>query len=674
MKKRQFKVSVEGMLRVEEERPIQPSGVLKKQTYPWATLDDVPAFALSTLSQLYNTLIKPFERSYGTVIYGPSSHVCGPDCGSWGRSVLLHTGEKLQLKFSPRTMLEDEHAGIALISVKMTNSTGLSSVRTAILFAPELEIPPGVDSMRRSCALLGPRGTHLLLISFFKQHTPSIKPNQLSTASWTINPHGCGSVRSTTFSVTNVLAKKGGKKGKRADQQSTSNAYKNFDHSTANLVAPGTSGMLIAAEISNCDMPDSERRPSAPIHVNEWQRLMETATNGVLEDDAEIGQSAIAASVAITELLSGEGIISMLSNEFFHGALPDNLHNPLGMGLIICMAVRIAMVPGLHGLKNSAIVDQVASAEIRSIFEAQMHEIPFLNRMYAIDVALNMAKKNTSTTRASNSNFNAKTLVDDQLNYWHRAGQSIVTSLYGPGTSLDRPLKSRFGTPWRYHDPLLAARDTKAIDLGVSVHHIRDGARINLATISVRRVQLMRLLVEVEKYLRNGVFIETRMMPPNDDALAGEQMVNNHVRLQELILPQVQKHFEEGKNCDFSSQRQMQDELYKCYNMAAVAQATLDMTEALTAGPVVHFKHKIGAYLVADSQSSPCCDCNRSVHVLQGIMLMHGAGECVVCHAKRCLACSAKYGHPPLTADSKPWSVQCLRCGSDPARDHPRNK
>ena len=657
------------MLKIEEAA--RRTFSVWKPPKPWATLDDVPEFALATMSQMYGTLIKPFENAYGVVIYGPVQHNCGPDCGRWGRRVQLPTNEMMQLKFSPRTMLEDAHDGIALISIRVTNNFGHSSVRTAILFPPELDIPAGIDPMRRCCSVLGPSGLHMMMVSFFKQHNPTAGSNQLSSASWTTDPFGYGSVRSTTFSVTNIVPNKGGKKSKGNDHKPE---YRNFDHGSATLVAPGTSGMLLAAEITNCDMPDSARRAAEPIHSKEWTKLMDTATEGVCREDAEVGRGAIAASVAITELLSGEGIIGMLSNEFFHGALPDKLHNPLGNGLMIFMAVRIAMVPGMHGLRAGSMADQIAAANVRSLFEAQMEPIPFLKKMWAVDIAINMAKKNTKSARNYGGRADISGLVYDQINYWHRVGQSVITSIYGPGTSLDRPLPTRFGVPWRFLDPLMAAEDFKSIDIGIKAHDIRENARINLASIAMRRTQLMRLLIETEKYLRTGHFVDKQLQPKNDDATVTAQMAVNQVTLNELIMPQIKEQMAAGEKIDMPSHKEIQDKLYACYSMSAISQATIDMTEALTAGPVVHNKHRIGAYLVSESQVSPCCDCGQDVHVLQGIMFMYSYGECTSCHAKRCLECSSKYGLNMLMNGNGTFGRKCLSCGAEPPRAHAEKK
>lgn len=660
------------MLKIESKSLPTPTNPLptdapQKIKVPWGNLDDVPEFALSTLLQLYNVLIKPFERAYGIIIHGPIDLETSARAGHWGRRVQLPTGELLQLKFSPRNMLEEAHDGIAMIAVKVSNAFGGVHVRTAILFPPEVDVPPHLDLLRRSRSVLGPRGLHMLLISFFKSHYPlDPRSNQVTSASWTTDPFGYASVRSTTFSITNTIPNKS-----RKTKNSASKAeYPNFDHRTANSVAPGTSGMLTAAEISNCDMPDSARRAAEPINEKQWSKIIETAAEGVCRDDAEVGRGAIAASIAITELLSGEGIIGMLSNEFFKGALPDQLHNPLGNGLLICMAARIAMLPGIHGLKSGSMMDEIANAEVRSLFEAQMQPLPFMNKMWALDVVINTAKINTKSIRNFGWCDDPKTLVNDQLVYWQRVGQSIITSIYGTGTSLDKPPSNRFGVPYKFTSALLSARDARAVELGVHQHNIREPARISLSSTATVRQQFVRLMLETEKYLRTGYFVDTQLAPKNDDASATSNMLANHLMIQNLLMPHIQQQLKQGEAFDAAAQLKMKDEIYTSYCMSAISQASGEMTEALTAGPAVHFQHKIGAYLVSESQKYPCCDCGGAVHVLQGVLLNFAYGECTSCHSKRCLECSSKYGIQMLTSGSKKWGVKCLQCGAEPPRAH----
>lgn len=638
----------------------------KRPNVAWATLDEVPGFALSTMEHMYNMLIKPFERSYGIIINGPmpnDMNVCN-SCAYWGRRVQLPTNEMLQLRFSPRTMLDEAHDGIALISIKVTNQFGHTHVRTAILFPPELDIPPSIDPLRRSCHIIAPRGLHMLMITFFRQHSAEMGATgtRLSNASWTIDPYGYGSVRSTTFSITNTVPNNRGKKGE--------SKIPPFNHGSATLVAPGTSNMVVAAEIVNCDMPDASRRASEPIHNKEWSKLMDTATQGIHGTDPEVGRSAIAGSVAIAELLSGEGLLGILSNPFFEGALPDKMKTPQGVALLIAMSVRIAMVPGLHGLVAGSHADQLASCEVRSLFEASIPPLPMMNnpKKWAIDLAISMAKRNTKSARNYQGKADIGALTMDQLVFWQRSGQSTVTSTFGPGTTLDKMPKHRFGTPWRFTDPLLAARDAYTYNKGIKMHDVREPLRINMADVSKRRTYLLKLLLETERYLRSGVFHGVRLAPPNDDAPVEVGMMNNHIALQEMIMPEIISRMAEGKACNPAEERALQDEMYSTYNMSAMAQATMDITEALTAGPVVHFKHRISAYLVAEPQMSLCCDCDEPVHVLQGIMLNYAYGECTACHAKRCLKCSSQYGLSMMTASSGKWGSTCRRCGAAPPR------
>jgi hypothetical protein len=112
--------------------------------------------------------------------------------------------------------------------------------------------------------------------------------------------------------------------------------------------------------------------------------------------------------------------------------------------------------------------------------------------------------------------------------------------------------------------------------------------------------------------------------------------------------------------------------LVDAYNFSAVNQATGDLAEAMFAGPSTHLKHNIGCFLVSDSQKSPCADCKKPVHVLQGISFAFAFGECPNCHAKRCLECSSKYNLEEMimkhkNSDGKSpilYGSPCESCGS----------
>lgn len=638
----------------------------KRGDCDFGTLDNIPDFALSTMSQLYNYLIRPFERSYGVVIYGPLE--LDEERATWGRHVSLPSGEMLQIRFAPVCMLHTGYDGLAMISVKLTTLRGCN-VKTCVMFPPEGDLKNPASLVKRMNDPLAPRGLHLLMIAFFRRHDSSIGLERENTSSWTIDPSGYGSVRSTTISLTNCVplgTPATCKKVRRGD-------FFTFNHTNSIQSTPGTSPFIIAGELIDTNLPDCPRRPSEPMNPKEYDKISQTALSGVMEADFETGASAIAASISICELLSGEGIISMLSNDFFKATLPTKLKTPTGMGLIIVMAVRIAMVPGIHGLRAGTLCDQSACAELRTMFESQLAPMAFLKNKWAIDIIMLLGRAEARLKCKRNDNAAFDMQMNDQLVYWHRVGQGVISSLFGFNTNLDTMppyLDTGHGSPWRFCDPLITARDTKLVELGANHNNARDPARINFSPLWKRRITLIKLLVNTERYIRTGVFEGKRLMPENENNGEPNLPDFDQDTLNELFFPQVKSQIQNGETPEFLSSDDLKKKLSVECNMAAVRQVIGDTAEALYVGPVVHFKHRVGAYLISDFQKSPCADCKRPVHVLQGVVMAFAFGECLNCHAKRCLDCSAKYNIPDMVkkhslAGNKEtvwYSAQCNSC------------
>ena len=682
------------MLRIEP--PVKRTYSEESATRDYGTLDDVPDFALASMAHLHNYLIRPFQKSYGLVLHGP----CRPhknDENEWGRKVHLPSGEFIQLKFSPVCILQDYYQGLAMISLRLSSPIAGSEVKTCILFPPKSDVPVGNYLIKRMRDGTGPRGLHMLMITFFHQHHPEMTDkHHMDDASWTIDPYGYGSVRSTTFSISKQVPMGTAATCKKARR----GEFATFNHSTADCVAPGASPFIVAYECVNCEAPDNDRRPCEPMNPKKYDQLVDDFVNGMCAEDAEIGRSAIQASVSICQLLSGEGLLSMMSHPFLENALPIRIKSPLGMGMIISMCLRIAMCPDQHGMYAHQYHDQIASAELKTMFESQINSLTVCTHSWALDVVIRMGKREcmkmnsqkfdqdqqksqqgtngTNGTNSSPTQQSKKATLEmkynDQIHYWFRVGQSIISSVFGPGSSVDFPMPGRFGVAWRFHDPLIAAKDAKTIALGMEYNQIRDQPPIDLVPIHKKRTTLIRLLVETEKYLRTGVFEGERLAKTNDfSSLSDEQKETKRSTLKYLFDDYVKQELQTGVVPEITDEGVMLEKIHDSYCIPATDQAVVHIAEALLAGPVVHFQNKIGCYLVSESQESPCCDCGAPVHVLQGVVLCHYFGECHNCHAKRCLACSTSYDYRNLAkfaterlGEQVAFGRPCRSCGTQP--------
>ena len=683
------------MLKIEPRVERTGSTDARRQV-EFATLDEVPDYALTTLSHLYNYIIRPFSKWYGVVITGPGPYGrdSGDDSDEWGRRVHLHTGEVLQMRFAPVVMLHDGFEGVSMLSVRLISRSGVGcNVRSCILFPPVLGTAPPVGHLNSLCSISAPRGLHFLLITMFRQHNASSSEDDITDESWTVDPHGYGAVRSTTFSVskdveptdlTSPSKKKGSKAAplRKSPSVLPPTCNEPFPHDRCDYVAPGVSPFVVAAECVDRDLPDPGRRPCEPINSKTYERMIENVAELVCKDDAQIGKSAVAASIAICELVSGEGILSMMGCDFLKSSLPERLKSPLGMGMILTMSVRLAMFPVDNGLRWLAPCDQVAMLELRTLFESRVTEMEPVDSQqrvdkYALDMVITNAKKYVlNQIGSSNSESKTNVMFNDKLAYWVRMGQSMIAGIFGHGSSCDSVHRSAYGDAWRFHDPLAEVKDIKTVEMQEGYQSFRHPPYVPLTQVHRNRVTLVNLMVECERFLRTGCFEGKRLVPENDIKASKRD-------LKKAADERIAKAKASSKKGDLRRRVEKVtasqiDNAVKNYNMEAVVQSQTEMAHALLSGPVLHFRHRIECYLVSESQTVKCCDCDAPLHVLQGIVLSNEYGACTHCKAKRCLQCSGKYTFEHFartrtldengTDEVVTFGNTCLRCGTPPPK------
>lgn len=667
-KARKFSVTLKGMLRIEATRSVSNSQSHTAKDYAkvsperfgcnitvfpqqrvreWGTLDDIPDFALSTLAQLNVLLLTPFQKFYGVIIHGPLHKEL--EYFYWGRRVKLSSGETLQLRYYPRDLLEREQSFV-IISIKLMSVEGAANTRTAILFAPKLNIPtPKTNFFMLSVEEFAPRGLHNLCVSLFPEHSPKrgSKNHCRETAHALIDQFGYAGLRSTTLSLTNDRSMR----ATRNREGVIMSESKPFQHSQALSVACGISQLRIASHLVGRPMPKSFQRPSEPMHTKDWMALLDFATREVCSDDAELGRSAIAASVRITDLLSIEGLLSLSMNKLVKGAMPSSIRSPKELAMVFAMAVRIAMVPANYELSAGSATDQQAAAELRTIFEGALEPCRVMKgRLWCIDVAINMARARIKKCKsAQHANAASMAMIQaDELIYWQRAGQHAITSIFGQDNPVNESVVGPFGVAaWRFHDPLLAAKNRWVrATADKSMRTELEWPPMEFATLAKRRKALVKLMLDCEDFLRSGTFDGEQLVPSNADTTLDAETLRSHAEVNNMISPQFMHEFLETRGV---VRRKVTKSLYFSYCISAISCAADTMATALQSGPVVHFRDRVGAYLVSDSQTAPCPDCSVPVGVLQGILLNHSHAECAETGAKRCLRCAGERAKEALS-------------------------
>ena len=678
--------------------PLQP-GVASKRNY--GTLDDVPAFFLSSFQQLERVTTRRFEKYHGVLYYGPCA-LDWPEHGAWGRPVKLASGEELQMRVWPRHALCDpENVGsgatpgtdqidVAFLSTRVSHKPCQSTVTTAVLFRPgyaelggEAELVDATNAMRKVAC----RGLHVLMAGLFKRHNPTLGPEELNHTGMVAydGPNGCEALRASTYSI---FARD------RKDLDRTG------DHKEAVGASAGISVYAIAYELLDMQIDDTGlRRVAEPMSKRRWKeqltRVREDLTSTVGKRE---GEEALASAMAIVELLSVEGVLGLRANPFFHGALPERISGPHGPALGIVMGLRLAINWADYNLPRPSPADLYANDQMRAIWNTSgMRALPITEpNTWAIDLvvraAIEAAKTDCDEWGRVNSlppttRFN---ILPDSMVFWARMGQAAITRAFGLGATLAPEVDSSSPTcssqdaaggrkplmPWRYQDATQAARDLSLRKQGVEYEGV-DKILVPLASLGSRKTALLRMVLDCETWIRTGKFKGVDILGPSavmSPTPKGRVAAYTHL-LSKIGLPTVAAStIATGKSFEAVTAVVLDKEI----DNPAFQHACISAEIMLVEGPHLHLQQHTGTFVVAPSQCSPCSECEQPVHVLPGMMFKHHYSYCTACKAKRCIDCTTNFAkmmkEASLAAAKErkegPYTVgrRCARCFAEPAQ------
>jgi hypothetical protein len=650
-----------------------------KKKHPYGTLDNVPEFATRSVGQLYSLLFERFEGYDGTVIYGPRSD-SWPSNGYWGRKMVLHTQETLQVRFWPKDLLGDgdKDPHVIRIFTKVSAPDGNAHMscfvgfQKAVFCNEENEIK--IDMVQTQSRIVGCRGLHIFMASLFKRHnTPQTCDTSMVSRS-NYDRFGYESLRSTTYSVYNSERK---------------NLEKTSDHQTANASCPGVSMLMVAGELVDVHLEPIGGRVCQPISHKKWKDHAAFIKTEILQNPRgeTAGIQAIGAATCIVDQLSAEGLVSMLASPLFEGALPDRIAGPHGMSLIVAMAVNLALrwSDPLINLPRPSQADMAANDQLRMILHTSgFGPLPGIeDNQWCIDVvtrgALNACVPEVDELKRQRGlPANAKLAVmDDTKCFWQRVGQRLITIFFGLGCVCPRQEGGQ-GTAWRVADPLQLARDKNNAIQGCMIEGVYEPVLPEVTSFGARKQAFVKMLQDVERWLRCGQHAQMELTPrtsPEDMErhLKQIRMVLGDMMAPKMVQDLVKKISQVGGVVDVKVEddvpydQSIADKMCGNFHLPSMGAAIEDCKEALLHGPSQHFKYLCGAYVVASTQTSPCCDCLAPVHVLQGTMLANAYGECSACHAKRCISCTEAYAKAVRVEASQAVGKRCRICGADPA-------
>jgi hypothetical protein len=264
-------------------------------------------------------------------------------------------------------------------------------------------------------------------------------------------------------------------------------------------------------------------------------------------------------------------------------------------------------------------------------------------------------------------------VVDDQMVFYQRVGQRLITSTFGLGSNVGMKPENQYGTAWRFHDPIELKRLQYLADesKGACTFDGMDQPSITLASVGKRRTELIKMMLECEEWLRTGFYREQRITPKNDSYPLNDRVARIKVVVASMMFPGLVGKIATDLGKTMSGGLTIEDALAKALltqiNIGGIVLAINEAKEFLMHGPVNHFRYMCGAYIAAPTQSSACCDCETPIHVLQGTMLTNRYSECTGCHARRCLHCADVYSKAVQVTTPQVVGKRCHACGADPA-------
>lgn len=678
------------------------------------TLDDLPDLALSAVI-LNDTLFAQLHKRVGVIFTGLASQQFD-STAFWGRSLQLSDDETLQLRVLPRGLfsapgLVDLTNRVVMISSRRRGPYGKDFVSLAILWdgekASDLKVS-AFDILAANSQSVACRNLHIVCPSIFSEHDAEFKAapeGQKPSPLWPVlDEFSFHSIRPVSFTVSKPIMIAG-----------------STDALVSMHAAPGTSQFVIAGHFANTSMEDVVYASAERTTAHQWQKLCRVNAASLQKKvGLETAEKAMHTAATVTEMLSIEGLLSILSHNFACGALPDMMHSPGGFPLLIAFAVRLACYPERFACRCGTASDLYANSDLRSIFESEWEPITPEKAgghyLYAIDVMIRGAYKEAMQSAEKTGTRQA---VQDNVTFWQRAGQRCISSVFGPQLHDFLPFDTPLGSSEHVQDPITEARN-KVIQKKMSASDVSAtidaGLSIDIATVSQKRHALLMVLNSVEHWARTGEYCEIQIHPRNDVTMTvsrseGSGATTTKQELRRLLENGMEESIREmvlnGDAKDEEDARQRAQEIREGVENALASHADdtpFDLTRqklpvhvavddgetklsdldtslldpntvcfgafqhgmsaistAMCQGTLIHHQFGMSCFLASPHATNTCADCDATVHLLTSTFLGTRFGSCPTCQRPRCLACMSKVQRA-TPRNKHDAAKSCLRC------------
>ena len=511
-----------------EHREAQNRALLADRGYD--TLQDVDISKILSVSELYDLFFgKIVTQDFlaGTMIMG-TIDLSLPQGGTWGDHSLGFEGhsELWSLRSSPRGRIGKPLVPGEVRCIAIMIRQGLLAKHAAVTTIRLWLLPGGeayAKELQYTRSSYGALGTQMTGIHLFSHHGTKLLTEKNYTPGRDDYHAVLGSFCNVTINNTDEEERRNG-----------------LEKKILHVVPSIDSTYVLAANLAGFDLSDEPamRHGIENFDHDQWLEkkvfLQSLFTKTLAAQPqfnainlADLTAKFIFGAETIAETVSYAGFLDFMSDEFNEGALPDDMHRPYGIPLLMAMAVRVACEPSRCGLMEGTPDDRYAANEMRLMLEAIQE--PVLDKdadgdediLFAIDIALNHAvvelnreidieknkMKNESKLNPEDVSAIGRLMVET-LSMLYRTGILICVELcgvmprYEDGTT---GVYTEMGMAEALHDPLSHSRCESAHAVGLGATHTH-APPIRLHSVSTRQTTFLRLFSSVERWFRTGTY------------------------------------------------------------------------------------------------------------------------------------------------------------------------
>ena len=568
------------------------------------TVDDLDTTQMTTLQDFYEAILGPALRQSnvcGLLITGTRDMTSGQNCAmAWGTQSLAFPGydEVWQVRSSPKGRMgkpiEPGELRKVAVLVRPSNTNGKAARITTIKLWVRLPVDVLRVSNQRQHGTYGAHGVNMIGIHLFEHHGRRM----LSEKGYTQGRHNYRAVFGSFVSVTTApppgVALPEAFLNKHGDMITSVQSCP-IHHL---LIATSLLGNTLRTQPGGVNLPGTreerherfeKRRTDTSSTMSELMVITEHACQselrGTMGDDWEDpgvealrvseetmnwmraeASGLMAMAEALCEQMSHCGFMDMSADPFFEQAMPDAMHRPCGMPLLIALAVRIACYPERVGLPFGKPDDQLATREACNLLESmQPAVLPHgvasegsscdTDPQYAMDIVIQhtvakllaeldkireggyITASSTSPARPPLSEKDLNKDIDvientirEALCMFYRTGLALCVDLLGTA-----PRRSD-GTSGVYTRVGMAESCCDAVEhakaeLAYSNNLGRLAPRIDPMRATTRAAQQMalaRTLLVVERWLCTGTYCNTRLVVNDEGEDTEIERVNVH--------------------------------------------------------------------------------------------------------------------------------------------------